>query len=119
MTVVVFNLKYHWSVIHYVTIGLCYGLAPNRRQAITWTKVHIELWRHMALLGLCELISLYMSTHTGPHGSMCIEHMVTCDVCVPLEALHGCAVYHNLLKAWVVSLVECVPYCIHTFCFIV
>ena len=78
----VFCLKFHWSLLLRVqlqqpSIGLDYELAPNRRQAITWTDGDPVQWRINAALGLDELtwitsayvneIYLYSTTKCQKH----------------------------------------------------
>ena len=98
----------------HVTISLCYGLATNKRPAITWTNVHIELWRHVTLPGINEL-NLYLSTHAGPHKDMCMEHMVTWCVWYIKTIARVCCGPHSTGRMSCVFLcVDYVPWNMHT-----
>ena len=45
-----------------VSIGLGNGLAPNRRQAITWTNDDLDVCRHMVSLGRIVLLKPFFIT---------------------------------------------------------
>ena len=61
MKIYEFRLRFHWSLFVRVQltisiIGSDNGLAPTGQQAITWTNVDLDPCRHMASLGVKELI---------------------------------------------------------------
>ena len=56
MKSLVFRLEFHWNLFlgiqQWVSIGSGNVLAPNRRQAITWTNAYPAHWRiYAALVG--------------------------------------------------------------------
>ena len=51
----IFNSGFNYIQHYQHCIGLGNGLAPNRRQAITWSNIDKSPLRHMAFLGHNEL----------------------------------------------------------------
>ena len=68
MKMIEFRFNLHWifpqdSNWQYASIGSGHGLAPNRRQAITWTNDDPVHWRIYASLGRNELTHWSRVTH--------------------------------------------------------
>ena len=70
-----FGLKFHWSLFLrlQLIIGLDNDLAPNRRQAITWTNANPIGWRIYAELGGDELNASVISIVGLRNGSVSVR----------------------------------------------